>query len=409
MSIEIRPITEKDLPEFVAVASLSFASHPEEQAVEDAKLFFQPGRGLAAFDGGTMVGTAGSLAFELTLPGLTMTPAAGVTEVGVKPTYRRRGILTKMMRYQLDRLQAEGESVAILYASESLIYGRFGYGLASTQTELSIDTRHSAFNRAPESDGSIALIDKSEAETALPAIYDRFRRQQPAALSRPPEYWKMEFKDRERWRHGASANFYAVYTSAGGEPQAFAVYRVKSNWDSGFPSHTLQIGDMAATSPEAWAAIWRYCLSVDLVGTVEAGNQPLDEPARWMLLDPRRLQTTALRDSLWLRVLDVPKALSARGYSSEGDLVISITDPFCPGNDGSYALSVQGGEGTACWTEKEADLAMQIDDLGAAYLGGVRFSTLARAGRVEERSSGALLRADAMFSSDPLPYCTTHF
>jgi predicted acetyltransferase len=188
-------------------------------------------------------------------------------------------------------------------------------------------------------------------------------------------------------------------------------YRVKQEWTNAVPQHTVMLmgSQFVALDRVARAALWRYCLNLDLTQTVRAVGFPVDEPLRWMLADSRRLRVTSLRDDLWVRLLDIPAALSARRYLASGRVVFAVADAFLPENVGCYEL-VGGSEGAECRrTTGEADLALDVADLGAAYLGGVRFSTLAQAGRVEERTSGALARADTLFASDPAPYCATPF
>ena len=200
-----------------------------------------------------------------------------------------------------------------------------------------------------------------------------------------------------------------TYTARSGQVDGAAYYRVQSRWEDGLPAGTLLLRELIAVTPEAHAALWRYCLNVDLVQTVRATVRPVDEPLRWLLAEPRRLRTTALYDDLWVRLVDIPAALAARRYATTGRLVLDVADPFCPENAGRYELEA-GPDGAACRpTTAAADLALDVADLGAAYLGGVRFGTLAQAGRVAELETEALARADALFTSEPAPWCATPF
>jgi predicted acetyltransferase len=240
-------------------------------------------------------------------------------------------------------------------------------------------------------------------------VYERFRLQQPGALTRPPEYWEVYFTDPERWREGASARFYVTYTSASGEIEGYVAYRIKDEWKHGFPDNGLLIMQMIAPDPEARFALWQYCLEVDLVSRVESYNAPNEEPIRWMLSDFRRLRVTNVHDSLWLRFVDIPAALSSRRYAIDGRLVFGVTDRFCPENDGCYELEGSPEGATCTRTRGKPDIELSIADLSAVYLGGVSFTPLARAFRVVENTQGALHRADLMFSSDMVPWCTTGF
>jgi predicted acetyltransferase len=200
-----------------------------------------------------------------------------------------------------------------------------------------------------------------------------------------------------------------MYRSSSGDIEGAVLYRIKQQRKDGLSTSTLLVNPLIAVTPEASAALWRFCLDIDLVRTIRATNRPVDELLRWMLADPRRLRTTALLDDLWLRLIDIPAALSARRYTASDRLVLQVSDPFCPENGGRYVLDA-GPDGAECRsTTAEADLALDVADLGAAYLGGVRLRTLARAGRVVECAAGAVERASALFASDPPPWCATPF
>jgi predicted acetyltransferase len=201
-----------------------------------------------------------------------------------------------------------------------------------------------------------------------------------------------------------------VHVVAGGaEPAGYASYRLRNlDWDAaGLANGVLEIHDLIADGPVARAALWRFCLNVDLVSTVRALSCPLEEPLRWMLAEPRRLRTTRLSDWLWVRLVDVAAALAGRRYTTPGSIVFEVVDGFAD-QGGRYALE-GGPEGADCRpTTADADLVLSAADLGAAYLGGVGFETLRRAGRVEA-TAGAAARADAMFAIQPGPYCATEF
>lgn len=407
MPFEIRPVTEEEFPRYARSIATVFGEGISDEDIADWAKITDVARTVAVFDGDAIVGTNGSFAFQLTVPGLRTLPAAGVTAVSVLPTHRRQGLLTKMMRYQLDDLRERGEPLAILLASESIIYGRFGYGLATDQADLRIRRAYGAFSRAPETPGSIRLLDKEEAAKVLPGIYDRFRHQVPGQVDRESGWWDDYFKDNPRDRRGASQRYYVAYTD--GQAEGYAAYRIKGEWPGGIPSGTAQVHDLITTTPGAYTALWRYLLDLDLVDTITVSARPLDEPLRWMLADPRRLRFEDVGDAIWLRVADVQRALESRRYMVEGALSLNITDSFCPENEGTYRLE-GGPDGAICKrTDGSADLSLDVADLGAAYLGGTRLNILAASRRVREHSRGALRLADAMFGSDIAPWCTHHF
>ena len=409
MDYEIRPVTLDEFKTYGQATGVAFSEQISDDDLEGWKLTFEADRSLAVFDEGQIVGTAGAYTFDLTLPGLTTIPVAGVTAVGVLPTHRRRGILTAMMRRQLDDVQARGEAIAVLTASESVIYGRYGYGIATSVATYEIERRHAALARRWELPGRVRMISPEEAGRLLPPLYDQVRRGQPGALSRSQQRWDGTLRNPIKPMGAEGPRFFVAYTSAEGETEGAAIYRVKLQWEGGINSSVLVVRELITLTSEASAALWQFFFGVDLIQTVQAVNRPVDEPLRWMLADSRRLRVSRFTDDLWVRLLDIPTALAARRYSSNGRIVFEVADAFRPEQAGRYALE-GGPEGAECRaTDAAADLTLDVADLGAAYLGGVRFTTLARAGRVVTHSPDALARADALFTSEPAPWCATPF
>lgn len=410
MDVELRPITDDEFPAWSRTLAGAFAGTLTDEEVEDWRIVSELDRSLAAFDRGQVVATAGAFTMDLTLPGRTTVPVAGVTAVTVRPTHRRRGLLTTMMDRQLDDVAQRGEPIAILTASESLIYGRFGYGLAASMSGWNLETEHGAFLRPPAAGGSLRMLEKDEARATIPAIFDRVLIRHPGAVSRPRRWAEQHFKDRESERDGASHRFYVIHEpDGGGAPDGYAAYRLKRDWPSNVPGFELVAEEVLAEDDEVEAALWRFLLDVDLVAKVKAWARPVDEPLRWRLLDPRRLSTTAVVDHLWVRVVDLGAALGARRYQVADKLVLDVVDAFRPANDGRWFVEGGPDGAEAGRTSADADLALSVVDLGALFLGGVSATTLARAGRVEERRAGALARADLLFGSQPAPWCWTDF
>lgn len=406
---ELRAITDEEYPAWSRSVVLAFGHHASDAEIEDHRIAFERDRSLATFDGGEIVGTAGAFSFDLTLPGGTTTPVAGVTAVTVRATHHRRGILTAMMTAQLDDVAERGEALAILTASETLIYGRFGYGLATSYSAWRLRTEGARLARPAKVTGRLRLVDAVEAAKVVPGVYDAARHRHPGAVSRSERFWERWFHDREGDRDGASARFYVIHESASGGPDGYLAYRRKDGWDRGLPDGVLIVDELDATDDEVEAALWQFVLEADLVRTVQAHGRPVDEPLRWRLEDWRRLSVTNVADHLWARVLDVPAALGARRYGCDDALVLDVVDAFRPATEGRYR--VEGGlDGAACArTTAEPDLALGVADLGALCLGGVQASVLGRAGRIEERTPGALRRADAFLASSPAPWCVTQF
>jgi predicted acetyltransferase len=408
MQYDLRPVTEEEWPAYVRAVEMAFGTSPADDDVVEWRTVTELDRTLAAFEGDRIIGNAGAFSLELTVPGDNVIKMAGVTAVGVRSTHRRKGVLTSMMRAQLEDVRERGEPIAGLYASESIIYGRFGYGIASSQVQVVIDTDRAEY-RAPLPDGRLDILDAEAAAKVLPEIHDRTRRQTPGDVTRSSGWWDLYFKDKEKDRQGASARFYVVHESQPGEADGYVAYRVKGDWPGGLPGATIAIQDMAWSSDAAYANLWRQVLDVDLVAKVDSWKRPVDEPLRWLLADPRRMQVRALTDELWLRPIDVPACLTTRQYLTTDRIVIEVVDDFLGSTAGRYVLDASP-DGAACGTTDETvDLTLGVAELGSLYLGGVTASTLARAARVDEHTAGALTRADALFASNRAPYCRTMF
>lgn len=415
--LELREVPASEAVVFGRVAELAFGNvATDEEAEATATELFDPDWAIGIYDAGRMVATAGATSMELTLPAgpgqpLPILAVPGVTAVCVLPTHRRQGLLNRMMAHQLRQFRERQVPLAILTASESGIYGRYGYGLASSYQSLSIASKRSSFvapgsaeRRGP---GSLRLVDAAEAANILPGLHEQARRLRPGDVSRSKEVWEATLSDPERSRRGGGARTYVVHERADGQPDGYASYRYYWRRNDGLTANSISIEEIYSTSPSVDAALWRYVLDVDLVEEVTAGMRPLDEPLRWRLEDPRRLRTTSISDGLWARIVDIPAALEARGYSAETELVLQIEGP----SPERYVLAT-GATGGSCHlaTEAEkADLVLGLSPLGAIFLGGCRPSTLAAAGRVEEIRAGALARADAAFAGPLLPFCGTHF
>ncbi|MBV9933638.1 MAG: GNAT family N-acetyltransferase [Actinobacteria bacterium] len=400
----LRPIVEEEFPAWSRAVSAAFGAHVEH--AEDWIVEYD--RTVAVFDGDEIVANAGAFTFDLTLPGLTSTQVAGVTAVGVRTDHRRQGLLTRMMEHQLDDVASRGEALAILLASESIIYGRFGYGMASSLMQIEVDSSRDAFLPRIPITGTVRPVDADAAAKTLPAVHDVACRQRAGDMPRVQKWWDIYFTDREKDRGGASARFYAVHESAPGQADGYVSWRIKQDWDSANANNQLRVDEMVATTPEATAALWRYIFDVDLVGTVTAWV-PLDEPLRWMLSDPRRMLTKNIHDFLWVRLLDIPAAMTARRYDVEDSLVVEVADAFRPSSAGRYRITGGPGGAECARTTDDADLALDITDLGALYLGGTTATQLAQAQRGQELTAGARGRADRFFATSPLPYCRTDF
>lgn len=389
----------------------SFAmSDLDEDSLTDERVLFDASRPLAARVDGQWVGAVGDYPLDMTLPGGASVPVAGVTMVGVAPTHRRQGLLTKLMARQLDDIDERGEMIAILTASESAIYGRFGYGPATVRAQIAVETARAGYLVDADAPGGCRLLVKADALRVIKPVYEACRSQRAGAVQRDDWWWHVVEVDRRDDRHGASALFFVVHEDAAGHADGFATYRINEHWGADtLPRGELIVRDVYGVSAAVEAALWRYLFDVDLVESVQCWSRPADDPLRWRLAEPRRMRTTAISDWLWLRVMDVPRALEARAYEGEGEIVLEIVDPFRPAAGGRFRLEA-GPDGAACKpTEEAADVSLGAAELGAVYLGGVALSLLAAAGRVDQHTRDALTRADALFTTRSLPWANTGF
>jgi predicted acetyltransferase len=400
MDIEVRPIVDAEFEECLRSLELSFSGSVTEEDMTRERLVLEVDRWHAAFDGGRIVGGAAAASYRFTVPGGAQVSGAGVTAVGVQPTHRRRGINAALMRAQLDDVHARGEPIAVLYASEGGIYGRFGYGLSAFLGEIDFEGGRSTFIRGYRPVGSVRLLPRAEALPAMRAIYDRAQPRRPGMIAMDDAWWEWLFFEKESEKD--EPTFYAVHETDG-EPDAYATYRVKHEWPDSIPKLELTVRQLVAATPDAYADIWRYLFDVDLVHRVKAWNRPVDEPLSFLMEEPRRLRLR-IADGLRVRLVDVPAALEARAFVGDGRVVVDVEDRFCSWNEGRYAIEVSAGVARCSRTEDQPDIACSATDLGATYLGGATFRQLHRAGRVDEIRSGALESVDALFASDPAPW-----
>jgi predicted acetyltransferase len=407
MTIELRTLTPADADETLVVEAAAFSEPLKPADREQTLLTTEWERMIGAFDGARLCGVAGDFQVDVTLPGLVTVPTAGVTAVGVLPTHRRRGVLTALMRRQMEDVAARGVSLAILTASEATIYGRFGYGVASSSQSIEVRQHRAAFV-APVGPGlPLRMLTPDEALKVAPGLFDAARVGRPGEISRPETWWPVIFGEHETWK-GGGEQFVVACEPDDGRPGGYAIYQVKRDGPSG--EWELTVRELMAADPDVGAALWRFVLDVDLVTLIKA-TVAADDPLRWRLADWRAVTVTAESDFLWARVVDPVAALSDRRYGVEDELVLAVDDPFLPASSGSYRVAGGPAGAVVERTSAPADLALGASELGSLSLGGFAASRLARAGRLEARSPQVLTRADRFFSSPEglLPFCSTHF
>ncbi len=408
MTYEIRPILETEIGVFRAEMVATFGGDltAEERADDERFRQLMPlERTRAAFDGDQLVGTLGDFPLEVTVPGGGFVPMAGTTMIAVRPSHTRRGILTAMMSSHLEAARDEGRPLAGLWASESSIYGRFGFGPATDRLTIELPASAAAL---PEDDqaGSVRQTTVEEALELFPLVHEEVRKTTPGVLSRSPATWKWRLHDPESRREGMSARRLVLYEGASG-PEGFATYRLKEEWHDSLPKGKVDVAELQAVTPAAHRALWRYLTSIDLFPRVKYWNAPVGDGLRWQVAAARLLRQEIM-DALWVRVLDVPAALEARRYSVTGTMTFTIDDPLFPDISGSYRLS--GGPDTARCSRIEdvGHIEMDLATLGMLYLGGRSAAVLAGAGRIRGEAD-VIAVADAMFSWHKAPWCPEVF
>jgi predicted acetyltransferase len=405
--IEIRPVAAGEMGLMLRAMSLGFGFDADPRRLENWAGVNEPERSRCAFEAGEIVGTLGAYSFDFAVPGATL-PTGGTTQVTVRATHRRRGVLRAMMQAHLADVRERGEPLAALWASEAGIYGRFGYGCASELARLEVEREHAAFARPLAGGGRCRFLENEAAQVELPAFYETLWRARPGSFARSDAWWKdRHFADPAAMRGGASGLRRAVY-ERDGAVRGFVQYRMKPHGDEhGLPRGELIIAELHGADAEARAALWRLALDVDLIDRITWWNAPLDDPLHWLLADPRRAMRR-VRDALWLRVVDAPRALGGRCYAREGRITLQLADALLAENSGTWL--VEGGpQGAKCTPAAgTADLELDAEALGAIYLGGIRPSALAHAGRVRGARE-SLAHADAMFAWSPLPWCPEIF
>jgi predicted acetyltransferase len=397
LMIEVVPLRADQLDAFLDADSRAFLEFPSPERRAQSKNVFEVDRARVAWDGDTIAGGSALFSMTFAVPG-GFVPAAGFTGVSVQAPYRRRGVLNALMRAHFEDIRETGEPLAVLWSSESHLYGRYGFGIATWQAKHRLDRRHGAFRSPDAAPGQIRSVRREELFTLGAGVWARAAAGQPGMFQRPAAWWPWRF---------VGDSLYVVYEDAG-QVHGYVVYTVENDWDIVGHHSTLHVEELMAATPAAYRALWRHCLDADLIEAVSANGRRPDEPLFHMLAEPRRLVRES-RDGVWARLVDVPGALPARSYGVPGELVLEVRDEFLPENAGRYLLETDGTRAECTPTARPADLSLDVADLSAAFLGGEHFTDFAHAGRADARTESALARADAMFTHYPEPWCPQLF
>jgi predicted acetyltransferase len=416
----IRPVGSEEFDTFNTVDLHAFHGaplSPEDRELVVSQLEFD--RSLAAFDGATPVGTAAAYSFQLTVPGQQTLPAAGITWVSVLPSHRRQGVLSSMMRRQLADVRDRGEPLAVLWASESVIYSRYGYGRAMWHADFTLYRGEGAMARRPADGGlRLRLAEPAAALPELAKVYDAVLPSRPGFIARNEPWWRGTVYDSPDRRQGASP-LHCVLAEDDSGPRGYALYSAVQRWDrdTSLPDAVLNVRELVATDAAASAALAADLLSRDLTTEFHIRGRPVDDPLLYQLDDPRRARPR-LKDALWVRIVDVPGALMGRRLASKVNLVLEVHDDLLPANAGRWRLvtggaAPDGGGFEVSWCgsapSEHADVVLDVTELGAAYLGGISLGGLAAAGLVTEGRPGAIRELSAALAWDLAPWCPVNF
>ncbi|MFE0132977.1 GNAT family N-acetyltransferase [Streptomyces sp. NPDC059037] len=413
--ITVRPIADDELPEWIRACNAGFL-HPlakvSDEVVANRRASIDYARTLGAFDGDRIVATFRSFAQQLTAPGGTPVPADAVSNVTVSPTHRRRGLLNRMMSADLAAAKERGDVVATLISAEYPIYGRYGFGPATVATEWTIDVARSGLDprwAGPAGGARIDLVDGGDVRKEGPALHDRLRARTQGVVDRDERWWLQNTGQLITPENPWTEPFYALYRAPSGEVEGLVAYKTDDEWtDASQPRNTLTVLGLIAVTPDAERALWRYLCSIDWVTTVKTDNRAPDDLLPLFLPDPRAASLSRQTDWLWVRILDVVRALESRTYGTSGSLVLEIADPagFAAGR---YRLDATPDGAVCAPTADPAELSLGVGELGTLWLGDESAVRLAGAGRVTQERAGAAAAADSLFRTPRRPWCPDIF
>jgi predicted acetyltransferase len=406
MDQQVRTIDASEIGDWVTCMGVGFLRPRAEGFAEYCLDEFDLDRTWGAFDSTGVVGTLRSFPTRLTVPGPAELLVSALTNVTVAPTHRRQRLLTEMIIADLESSAERSEPLSILIASEYPIYGRFGYGAAIESAAYTMDTGSVRF-REPGT-GNVELVDFSTMRGRAPDLYDSVRVSQPGAIERSGRLWDRILHQVEVPGADPPKGYCALYRSESEQVDGYLMYQAESKWEGMRPQGSLNIDELVAVTPAAYRRLWQFCCEVDLVSSVHASDRPVGEALPWLLADGRAVRQSARFDFVWVRVLDVCAALGARGYLTEGRVVIEVTDELGFAT-GRYALEGSPDGATCVRSSEAAQLTFPVDTLGTVFMGGMPLRTLAEAGRVDVHDRRALDRADVMFRSAVTPWCSTWF
>jgi predicted acetyltransferase len=407
MPIEFRRPTDAERVDLVRTFVEVMAQQVDDEGLQTAGEHLDAARCWVAVDDGRIVGTTASPAHTIALPGGRTAPCAGITEVSVVPTHRRRGVMSGLVQRFFADCAERQEPLAALFASDGGIYGRYGFGPATRFASVSVDRPVAGLPVAGAPTGRVSWLTAEEATDTVRAVYDRTFLDRPGELARDDEWWAGRLERMRKQAAGKSVRV-ALHESSDGTADGYALYWIDPKWVDHHAQNEVRVLELVGGGPVR-VELWRFLLGLDLCRTVVDGTARVEEPVSDLLPDPRQWRVRGVYDQLMLRVIDVAAALSARGYDADGRLVLQVVDDVLPDQSGTYALEVAGEDATCVRTHGDADIVTSAQVLATTYLGDRSWRRLAEAGAVQVRSTRAAALADAMFGTSSPPQCLTVF
>lgn len=345
-----------------------------------------------------LVATSLCYRLRLTVPGGASLDAPLLAMVTVAATHRNRGIWQQVSARGFGMLMERDYPILCGVPTRTPMYEVLGAGVATYTRTYNVDPRSAKLRTAP-GPSRAREVTAAEAARCLPPIYDRWCEQTHGALSRDSAWWGDYLQDRSTQRDDGSSLSFIVH------PDGFLTYRVLGASPHAYrpPFGTVVVQDFCPITAEAHTELLSALLVLDLFDNI-AIQVPVDDPLPLKLKDQRAAATAGIDDFLWLRIMNIPDALSARQYGADVDIVLEITDPLNVAG-GTFLLQTGDGSGKCTPHDGPADIKIGLGDLGSIYMGAHRPVELSRAGRISELRSGALADLDAAFSVERAPYC----
>lgn len=403
--LTVRPITDDEVPDWSQAVGDGFLSPGGRADAEYRRAALLPNRTIGGFDGDRIVSTFRSFPTVLTLPGGKDVTTDAITAVTVLGSHRRRGLASRMMRYDLEAAIERGEKSAMLIAAEWPIYGRFGFGPATQAQEYTIDATVARVARPQP--GRVDFIEESEGAALAPQLHGTFRRHNPGEWELDERAWQNVFGLRvpPSW-DTPKKHFTVVARDEQGDTIGLARFRHEDKWTDGVPRGVAVVPLLLSTGPQATSLLLQFLIELDWIGTVKLERVPVDGLIEWLLVDARHAVASGLGDFLWWRPLDLPHVLSTRSYPSPGELVLQVHDPMGL-SGGTFLLEGTPEGGTCSPTTRAPEVSLPISALSSVVMGGFKVSTLAAAGLIEAADRRALVRADDLFRCRRTPF--SHF